>query len=87
VFANQALACSGKALTRHATITFCRDRPGQASVELKKQLAEGKDLPFDEIISSNIGNPHALGQKPISFNREVLALVTDSSKLDHPASL
>jgi hypothetical protein len=57
----------------------------QASLDLQKDLDEGKDLPFDEIISSNIGNPHALGQQPLSFNREVLALVTDPTKLDHPA--
>ncbi|KAH9305524.1 hypothetical protein KI387_009928, partial [Taxus chinensis] len=38
-------------------------------------------LPFDEIIYCNIGNPHSLGQQPITFFREVLALC------DHPALL
>ena len=33
------------------------------------------DLPFNEIIYCNIGNPHNLGQKPISFFREVMASV------------
>ncbi|GAA0140252.1 transaminase [Lithospermum erythrorhizon] len=37
--------------------------------------------PFDEIIYCNIGNPHSLGQQPITFFREVLALC------DHPAIL
>ncbi|KAG6418391.1 hypothetical protein SASPL_120595 [Salvia splendens] len=37
--------------------------------------------PFDEILYCNIGNPQSLGQKPITFFREVLALC------DHPALL
>lgn len=31
-------------------------------------------LPFNEIISCNIGNPHELGQQPITFFRQVIAL-------------
>lgn len=38
-------------------------------------------LPFDEIIYCNIGNPQSLGQQPVTFFREVLALC------DHPALL
>jgi len=38
-------------------------------------------LPFKEIIYCNIGNPQSLGQHPITFFREVLALC------DHPALL
>ncbi|XP_061340847.1 alanine aminotransferase 2-like [Gastrolobium bilobum] len=37
--------------------------------------------PFDEIIYCNIGNPQSLGQQPITFFREVLALC------DYPAML
>ncbi|MCD7454658.1 Alanine--glyoxylate aminotransferase 2, mitochondrial [Datura stramonium] len=37
--------------------------------------------PFNEILYCNIGNPHSLGQKPITFFREVLALC------DHPLVL
>ncbi|KAL0380597.1 UNVERIFIED_CONTAM: Alanine aminotransferase 2, mitochondrial [Sesamum angustifolium] len=37
--------------------------------------------PFDEILYCNIGNPQSLGQQPITFFREVLALC------DHPALL
>jgi alanine transaminase len=36
---------------------------------------EGKDLPFDKVISANIGNPQQLDQKPITFFRQVLSLV------------
>ncbi|KIX92664.1 uncharacterized protein Z520_11693 [Fonsecaea multimorphosa CBS 102226] len=38
-------------------------------------------LPFDTIISANIGNPQQLDQKPITFFRQVLAL------LEYPALL
>ncbi|KAL4584475.1 hypothetical protein LXL04_009077 [Taraxacum kok-saghyz] len=37
---------------------------------------------FDEILFCNIGNPQALGQKPITFFREVLALCDHPSLLD-----
>ncbi|XP_031500467.1 alanine aminotransferase 2-like [Nymphaea colorata] len=40
-----------------------------------------KSLPFDEILYCNIGNPQSLGQQPITFFREVLALC------DHPCLL
>jgi len=55
------------------------------SLKLKEALAAGEELPFDEIISCNIGNPQALGQKPLSFNREVLSLITNPSLLEHPS--
>ena len=38
------------------------------------QLKEGKSLPFKMVIMCNIGNPQQLGQKPITFFRQVLAL-------------
>lgn len=47
--------------------------------DLKKELKEENDLPFDEIIHCNIGNPQALGQKPISFYRQVLSGVLNPS--------
>ncbi|PKA64024.1 Alanine aminotransferase 2, mitochondrial [Apostasia shenzhenica] len=37
--------------------------------------------PFDEILYCNIGNPQSLGQQPVTFFREVLALC------DHPGIL
>ncbi|KAJ3702546.1 hypothetical protein LUZ61_006251 [Rhynchospora tenuis] len=49
---------------------------------LQQQLQTNPgSLPFDEIIYCNIGNPQSLGQQPITFFREVLALS------DHPALL
>ncbi|KAK7389706.1 hypothetical protein VNO78_24973 [Psophocarpus tetragonolobus] len=49
---------------------------------LQKDLKTNPDShPFDEILYCNIGNPQSLGQSPITFFREVLALC------DHPAIL
>eukprot|EP00002_Diphylleia_rotans_P004205 TRINITY_DN1302_c0_g1_i1.p1 TRINITY_DN1302_c0_g1~~TRINITY_DN1302_c0_g1_i1.p1 ORF type:complete len:504 (-),score=99.84 TRINITY_DN1302_c0_g1_i1:219-1730(-) len=42
--------------------------------QLAADIASGKNLPFKEIIYCNIGNPQELGQVPITFFREVLAL-------------
>uniref|UniRef100_A0A7N0VG75 alanine transaminase n=1 Tax=Kalanchoe fedtschenkoi TaxID=63787 RepID=A0A7N0VG75_KALFE len=40
--------------------------------------------PFDEILYCNIGNPQSLGQQPITFFREVLALCDHPTILDSP---
>ncbi|CAE5963873.1 unnamed protein product [Arabidopsis arenosa] len=51
--------------------------------KLQEDLKANKDAyPFDEIIYCNIGNPQSLGQLPIRFFREVLALCDHSSLLD-----
>ncbi|XP_052176540.1 alanine aminotransferase 2-like [Diospyros lotus] len=50
--------------------------------KLQQEIQENPSShPFDEIIYCNIGNPQSLGQQPITFFREVLALC------DHPAIL
>lgn len=41
--------------------------------QLERDLANGAKLPFDKVVYCNIGNPHSLGQKPITFFRQVLA--------------
>lgn len=46
------------------------------SEEYRAKLAKGDtDLPFDQVISANIGNPQQLDQKPITFFRQVLSLL------------
>ncbi|KAJ5051672.1 uncharacterized protein L3040_001447 [Drepanopeziza brunnea f. sp. 'multigermtubi'] len=46
------------------------------SEEYRARLDKGdKSLPFDQVISANIGNPQQLDQKPITFFRQVLSLV------------
>ena len=53
------------------------------SEEYRAKLAKGdKDLPFDQVISANIGNPQQLDQKPITFFRQVLSLVENPQLLE-----
>jgi len=44
------------------------------AAELEKKLKGGESLPFDKVVLCNIGNPQALGQKPITFFRQVLSI-------------
>jgi alanine transaminase len=55
------------------------------SEEYRAQLkkGEGKDLPFDTVISANIGNPQQLDQKPITFFRQVASLMENPQLLEH----
>uniref|UniRef100_A0A667YLU2 alanine transaminase n=2 Tax=Myripristis murdjan TaxID=586833 RepID=A0A667YLU2_9TELE len=46
----------------------------QRAVQLEKELREGAKKPFAEVIKANIGDAHAMGQQPITFFRQVLAL-------------
>lgn len=43
------------------------------AMEIEREMESGKKFPFKSIVKLNIGNPQSLGQKPITFNREVLA--------------
>ncbi|KEF63506.1 alanine transaminase [Exophiala aquamarina CBS 119918] len=44
-------------------------------------------LPFDTVISANIGNPQQLDQKPITFFRQVLALLENPGLLENEEAL
>lgn len=44
------------------------------AAEIKKEVAKGVKKPFSEVISANIGDAHAMGQQPITFLRQVVAL-------------
>lgn len=46
---------------------------------------EGHGLPFEKVVACNIGNPHELGQKPITFFRQVLALCQYPQLMENPA--
>lgn len=51
-------------------------------------LAKGEERPFKKIIYCNIGNPQQLGQKPLTFQRQVAALVNHPALLEaDPAAL
>ncbi|KKY21062.1 putative alanine aminotransferase [Diplodia seriata] len=55
------------------------------SEEYRARLAKGDkgDLPFDTVISANIGNPQQLDQKPLTFFRQVASLIENPLLLDH----
>jgi alanine transaminase len=44
-------------------------------------------LPFDQVISANIGNPQQLDQKPITFFRQVLSILEYPPLLDNEEAL
>ncbi|XP_057664641.1 alanine aminotransferase 1 [Diorhabda carinulata] len=52
--------------------------------EIEKELEKGVKKPFKEVIKANIGDCHAMGQVPITFIRQVLALVAYPKLLDDP---
>ncbi|KAM4606784.1 alanine aminotransferase 2-like [Polymixia lowei] len=54
----------------------------QRAVQIEKELKEGVKKPFTEVIKANIGDAHAMGQKPITFLRQALALCSYPELLD-----
>lgn len=52
--------------------------------EIGKELKAGKKYPFSDLVMCNIGNPQALGQKPVTFYRQVLA-ICDYPQVSHVA--
>ncbi|KAK6710276.1 hypothetical protein SNK05_004749 [Fusarium graminearum] len=59
------------------------------SEEYRAKIAKGDtgDLPFNEIISANIGNPQQLDQKPITFFRQVASLLENPILLENEEAL
>jgi len=51
----------------------------------KDEDEEKKKYPFDHIVYTNIGNPHSVGQKPLTWPRQVMALsdLPDSNGIHH----
>ncbi|KAJ8377990.1 hypothetical protein AAFF_G00249270 [Aldrovandia affinis] len=54
----------------------------QRALQIEKELKEGAKKPFSEVIKANIGDAHAMGQRPITFFRQVLALCSFPDLLD-----
>lgn len=52
--------------------------------EIEKELQKGSKKPFNEVIKANIGDAHAMGNKPITFLRQVLALTVAPELLNDP---
>ncbi|XP_028665485.1 alanine aminotransferase 2 [Erpetoichthys calabaricus] len=53
--------------------------------EIERELNQGIKKPFTEVIRANIGDAHAMGQKPITFLRQVVALSTFPELLESPS--
>ena len=59
-----------------------RGRLLDRSRELEAELRSGKKLPFARVVRCNIGNPQALGQKPLTFVRQCLSLLINPELID-----
>ena len=54
-------------------VKMCKyDVRGEIYLAAVKRAQEGK-----EVIYTNVGNPHAVGESPITFSRQVLSLVSE----------
>lgn len=51
---------------------------------IEKELQAGVQKPFTSVIKANIGDAHAMGNKPITFIRQVMALVTHPALINNP---
>lgn len=54
------------------------------ALEIEKELQKGVTKPFTEVIKANVGDAHAMGQKPITFLRQVLTLTVSPELLNDP---
>ncbi|KAK7801229.1 hypothetical protein U0070_015406 [Myodes glareolus] len=54
------------------------------ALELEQELRQGVKKPFTEVIRANIGDAQAMGQRPITFFRQVLALCVYPKLLSSP---
>lgn len=52
--------------------------------EIEEELEEGAQKPFKEVIKAHQGDSQAIGQKPITFIRQVIALVAHPPLLEDP---
>ncbi|CAG0881129.1 unnamed protein product [Cyprideis torosa] len=50
--------------------------------EIEEEMARGVKKPFDTVIRANIGDAHAMGQKPITFLRQVVSLCVNPELLE-----
>ncbi|XP_053914921.1 alanine aminotransferase 1 isoform X2 [Cuculus canorus] len=55
------------------------------ALQLENDLRQGVPKPFSEVIKANIGDAHAMGQKPITFLRQVTALCLYPELLSQPS--
>lgn len=51
--------------------------------QIERELKSGAKKPFTEVIRANIGDCHAMGQRPLTFLRQVLACVSDTDLMSY----
>ncbi|KAL9976107.1 hypothetical protein ACROYT_G013357 [Oculina patagonica] len=51
---------------------------------LEKELLKGAQKPYKEVVKANIGDAHALGMKPLTFPRQVIAMCVCPELLNSP---
>ncbi|KAK0168079.1 hypothetical protein PV327_001917 [Microctonus hyperodae] len=54
------------------------------ALEIEKELEKGMKKPFKQVIKANIGDAHAMGQKPITFLRQLLILTISPELMNDP---
>merc|ERR1712223_1978528 len=54
------------------------------ATEIEKELQSGVKKPFESVIKANIGDAHAMGNLPVTFLRQVLAIVSYPELLNSP---
>lgn len=57
------------------------------AVQLSKELEKSGDKPFQSVIFANIGDCHAMNQKPLTFFRQILACATKPELMDSDPSI
>lgn len=57
------------------------------AVQLTKELEHSGDKPFNSVIMANIGDCHAMHQKPLTYFRQVLSCVTKPDLMDSDPSI
>ncbi|XP_045767107.1 alanine aminotransferase 1-like [Maniola jurtina] len=54
------------------------------AVQIEREIEKGVKKPFERVVRANIGDCHALGQPPITFIRQVLALAACPALMSSP---
>lgn len=56
----------------------------ERATQIEREIQKGVTKPFARVVRANIGDCHSLGQKPITFIRQVLALAACPQLTNHP---
>ena len=59
----------------------------KAEIAAAKAAGKASPYPFESLVQCNIGNPQELGQKPLTFHRQVLSLAHYPDALSSPSSI